>query len=105
VFFGAHTVSSTISGRRRGRLLEHLERPKPDPLFHRSQWAALARFADAEGMEFAAEFVDIETGKGTDALNRRPHLAALAEGVNRRPKLALTQFWCMTDQSAPSNLA
>jgi DNA invertase Pin-like site-specific DNA recombinase len=34
------------------------------------------RFADAEGYEIASEFVEIETGKGADALDRRPQLAA-----------------------------
>jgi DNA invertase Pin-like site-specific DNA recombinase len=37
---------------------------------------AIARFAAAEGFEVAAEFVEIETGKGADAIDRRPQLAA-----------------------------
>ena len=41
-----------------------------------AQHAALARFAAAEGFEIAAEHVEIETGKGSDALDRRPQLAA-----------------------------
>jgi DNA invertase Pin-like site-specific DNA recombinase len=40
-----------------------------------AQRAALARFAEAEGCEVLAEFVEIETGKGADALDRRPQLA------------------------------
>ena len=36
---------------------------------------ALARFAAAEGFEIVAEFVEVETGKGSDALDRRPQLA------------------------------
>lgn len=40
-----------------------------------AQRDAIARFATAEGFEIAAEFVEIETGKGTDALDRRPQLA------------------------------
>jgi DNA invertase Pin-like site-specific DNA recombinase len=45
-----------------------------------AQRAAVARFAEAEGFHVVAEFVEIETGKGTDALDRRPQLvAALAE--------------------------
>jgi DNA invertase Pin-like site-specific DNA recombinase len=44
------------------------------------QRAAVARFAEAEGFGVAAEFTEIETGKGADALDRRPQLtAALAE--------------------------
>ena len=41
-----------------------------------AQREALARFADSEGFEIVAEFVEVETGKGSDALDRRPELAA-----------------------------
>jgi DNA invertase Pin-like site-specific DNA recombinase len=45
-----------------------------------AQHVAVATFAQAEGFEVVAEFVEIETGKGSDALDRRPQLAAaLAE--------------------------
>jgi DNA invertase Pin-like site-specific DNA recombinase len=45
-----------------------------------AQRAAIARFAEAEGFEVAAEFTEVETGRGADALDRRPELAgALAE--------------------------
>jgi DNA invertase Pin-like site-specific DNA recombinase len=45
-----------------------------------AQRGAVARFAEAEGFEIVAEHVEIETGKGSDALDRRPQLvAALAE--------------------------
>ena len=37
-----------------------------------AQRAAVSRFAKAEGFEVAAEFTEVETGKGTDALDRRP---------------------------------
>lgn len=40
-----------------------------------AQRAAVERFADAEGFELIGEFVEVETGKGSDALDRRPHLA------------------------------
>ena len=36
---------------------------------------AIARFVAAEGMELAGEFVEVETGKGADAIDRRPQLA------------------------------
>ena len=53
-----------------------------------AQRAALARFAEAEGFEIVAEHVEVETGKGADALDRRPVLAAaLAEA--RRLKCAV----------------
>jgi DNA invertase Pin-like site-specific DNA recombinase len=41
-----------------------------------AQRAALARFAEAEGMTLLGEYVEVETGKGSDALDRRPQLAA-----------------------------
>jgi DNA invertase Pin-like site-specific DNA recombinase len=41
-----------------------------------AQRDALARFAACEGFEILAEFVEVETGKGSDALDRRPQLAA-----------------------------
>jgi DNA invertase Pin-like site-specific DNA recombinase len=45
-----------------------------------AQRAAVERFAQPEGFAIAAEFVEVETGKGFDALDRRPQLAtALAE--------------------------
>jgi DNA invertase Pin-like site-specific DNA recombinase len=46
-----------------------------------AQRAAVTRFAAAEGYELTAEFVEAESGKGADALDRRPQLAAaLAAG-------------------------
>src|SRR4051794_24791748 len=46
-----------------------------------AQKAAVHRFVEAEGFELTAEFVEVETGKGSDALDRRPQLAAtLAAG-------------------------
>ena len=45
-----------------------------------AQREALARFAAAEGCDLLAEVVEVETGKGSDALDRRPKLAeALAK--------------------------
>ena len=41
-----------------------------------AQRAAVARFAEAENLTIIAEFVEAETGKGSDALDRRPQLAA-----------------------------
>jgi DNA invertase Pin-like site-specific DNA recombinase len=41
-----------------------------------AQRAAIARFAESEGCEVLGEFVEVETGKGADALDRRPQLAA-----------------------------
>jgi DNA invertase Pin-like site-specific DNA recombinase len=41
-----------------------------------AQQAALARFAEAEGYDLIQTFEEIETGKGADALERRPQLSA-----------------------------
>ena len=40
-----------------------------------AQQAALARFAEAEGFKLLETFSEVETGKGSDALDRRPQLA------------------------------
>ncbi len=40
-----------------------------------AQRDAIGQFAAAEGREVLAEFAEIETGKGSDALDRRPKLA------------------------------
>jgi len=45
-----------------------------------AQREAIARFAEAEGLQLIAEHIEVETGKGADALERRPVLAqAIAE--------------------------
>ena len=41
-----------------------------------AQRATVARFVEAEQLTIIAEFVEAETGKGADALDRRPQLAA-----------------------------
>jgi DNA invertase Pin-like site-specific DNA recombinase len=41
-----------------------------------AQRATVQRFAEAEGLTIIAEFVEAESGKGADALDRRPQLAA-----------------------------
>jgi DNA invertase Pin-like site-specific DNA recombinase len=51
-----------------------------------AQRAAVARFAEVEGFEVAAEFIEIETGKGADALDRRPQLAAALTEARRSGK-------------------
>jgi DNA invertase Pin-like site-specific DNA recombinase len=37
-----------------------------------AQREALARFAQAEGLDIVAEHLEVETGKGSDVLDRRP---------------------------------
>jgi len=41
-----------------------------------AQRKAVVQFARSEGLEPVEEFIDIETGKGADALEKRPQLAA-----------------------------
>ena len=41
-----------------------------------AQRAAIERFAATESLKIIAEYVEAETGKGSDALDRRPQLAA-----------------------------
>ena len=53
-----------------------------------AQREAIRRFAEAEGFEVVAEHVEVETGKGADALDRRPELAA-ALAMARRLKAAV----------------
>jgi DNA invertase Pin-like site-specific DNA recombinase len=48
-----------------------------------AQRAALARFCEAEGYKIVAEHLEVETGKGADALDRRPGLAAALSEAKR----------------------
>ena len=48
-----------------------------------AQRAAIAAFAKAEGFTVAAEYTEIETGKGADALNKRPQLRAALKQAKR----------------------
>ena len=53
-----------------------------------AQREAVARFAAAEGLEVLAELVEVETGKGCDALDRRPKLRE-ALAMARKAKAAV----------------
>jgi DNA invertase Pin-like site-specific DNA recombinase len=58
-----------------------------------AQQEALNRFAAAEGFELVRVFVEIETGKGSDALERRPQLAAaLAEARRKRCSIGVAKL-------------
>ena len=48
-----------------------------------AQRTAIARFAEAEGFEVTQEHVEVESGKGADALDRRPELAAALEDARK----------------------
>jgi DNA invertase Pin-like site-specific DNA recombinase len=96
----AYTRVSTASQGRSGLGLE-------------AQQAALTRFAEAEGYALAETFTEVETGKGSDALDRRPHLSAslaaarklkapiIVAKLDRLPRdvrdlCAELTFWCGT---------
>jgi len=51
-----------------------------------AQRAAITLFAAVEGYEVVGEFVEIETGKGADAIERRPQLAAALAEARRHGK-------------------
>src|SRR6201981_3883252 len=58
-----------------------------------AQRHALSQFAKAEGLEVVREFVEVETGKGADALDRRPQLkAALAAARKLRCHVAVAKL-------------
>ena len=58
-----------------------------------AQRVALRHFAKAEGFEVAREFVEVETGKGADAIDRRPQLkAALAAARKQRCHVAVAKL-------------
>lgn len=54
-----------------------------------AQQEANRRFCAAEGFEIVAEFIEVETGKGADALERRPKLAAALKEAKRHKCPAL----------------
>jgi DNA invertase Pin-like site-specific DNA recombinase len=54
----------------------------------------LSRFAATEGFELVRVFVEVETGKGADALDRRPQLAAaLSEARRQRCSMAVAKLF------------
>ncbi len=58
-----------------------------------AQREALSRFAAAEGFELVRTFDEVETGKGADALDRRPKLvAALNEARRLRCSVAVAKL-------------
>ena len=58
-----------------------------------AQREALSRFAEAEGYELVSVLVEVETGKGFDALDRRPRLAeALSQARRRRCPVAVAKL-------------
>jgi DNA invertase Pin-like site-specific DNA recombinase len=48
-----------------------------------AQRAAIAHFARSEGLEVSEVFEEVETGSGSDALDRRPKLAAALQAAHK----------------------
>ena len=58
-----------------------------------AQRAANEQFASREGFTITAEFTEVETGKGSDALERRSQLAAaLAEAKRRKCSIVVAKL-------------
>src|SRR5688572_18191214 len=49
-----------------------------------AQRETVTRFTTSEGFDLVAEFIEVETGKGADALDRRPQLAAALAAARAR---------------------
>ena len=58
-----------------------------------AQRVAIARFAEVEGLSIVREFVEAETGKGADAIDRRPQLAAaLASAKSAKSSVVVSKL-------------
>jgi DNA invertase Pin-like site-specific DNA recombinase len=69
-------VCHVVNGRAVAYLRVSTQRQQRYGLGIEAQRAAIERFAVAEGLTLISEYVEAETGKGADALDRRPQLAA-----------------------------
>ena len=58
-----------------------------------AQRAAIERFAAAEGLTIISEYTEAETGKGADALDRRPQLAAALAAAKPRSAPSWCRSW------------
>ena len=89
----AYTRVSTASQGRSGLGLE-------------AQQAAIARFAEAEGFDLIETFIEIETGKGADALDRRPQLTDALRprpgSTRRRSSSRSSTVFVATSTSSPA---
>ena len=58
-----------------------------------AQREAVSQYAKTAGLELLEEFVEVETGKGTLALSKRPQLlAALSEAKKQKAKLVMAKL-------------
>jgi len=74
------------------QVISHLrvstDKPGKSGLGIEVQREAVARFIAADGCEALGEYMELETGKGADALDRRPQLVAALAGA-RKAKAAV----------------
>ena len=70
-----------------------------------AQRATVTRFAEAERLTIVAEFVEIETGKGADALDRRPQLAAALAAARTAKCSVPVSSWIGCRAMSPSSQA
>lgn len=80
-----------------GRAIAYLrvstERQGRSGLGLEAQREAVARYAQATGLMLAGEYLEVETGKGSNALAKRPQLlAALNEAKRTKAKLVLAKL-------------
>ena len=77
-----------------------------------AQRKAVAAFAKGEGFEIIAEFTEVETGKGANALDRRPQLKAALKAakkakcefaVAKLDRLSRRPVHCRSDGAAGSD--
>lgn len=70
-----------------------------------AQRAIVAQFVEQEDFELIAEFVETETGKGADALDRRPQLAAALAAGKAPSAQSLSPSWIDSPATSPSSPA
>ena len=81
--FGAAIAYIRVSTARQGRSGLGLE----------AQRRTIAEFCEREGLAVGSEFIEVETGKGADALERRPQLAsALAAAKKARCSIVVAKL-------------
>jgi DNA invertase Pin-like site-specific DNA recombinase len=69
------------------------QRQEKSGLGLKGQRVAVAAFAAAEGLIIVAEYTEVETGKGSDALDRRPQLkAALKKAKQQRASVCVARL-------------
>jgi hypothetical protein len=74
----------------RNRLLSRVDTaPGPISSGIEAQRKAVARFTEAERITVIGEFTEVETGKGNDALDRRPQLAVALAAARQRSRSSL----------------